>query len=338
MEINNNIDSLVKQAWDKIQSSENFVLISHINSDGDSLGSQLALYHYLNEIGKNVEIYSIDKPPYHYNFLDGINSIKIYESERDKLKIDNVDVIFILDLNNLSRMKALGEAVMTSKAYKILIDHHIEPKFNADLMIIDVDASSTAELIRRMIKCDPLYKLSKSVAVALYTGIMTDTGGFRFPRTDKDVHTIAGELIEAGADPAFIYDSVYNQIPLNALRLLGLTYAGAETYYDGKLVFMCITNEMMIKTGTKEEDIENFAEKMLQVKGAKVGVLISEIVERNELRISFRAKSGYNVRDIAVKYGGGGHLEAAGARVYNEQIESIKKNIIQDFSQLIKEV
>ncbi len=336
MENTNELNLLIQQIWQKIHTSNKFVIISHTNSDGDSLGSQLALFYYLFETGKIARIYSIDEPPYHYHFLEGIEKIEIYQAEQHKMNIDEADVVFILDLNNLSRMQVLGEAVMSSKATKILIDHHIDPKYKADLMLIDVDASSTGELIWKVIKCDPHYKFSKEAATALYTAILTDTGGFRFPRTDKEVHTIAGELVEAGADPAFIYDSVYNQIPINALRLLGSAYAGAEDYYDGKLVIICITNEMFKMTNTKEQDIENFAEKILQVKGAKIGVLISEIIERNELRISFRAKSGFNVRDVAVKYGGGGHLEAAGARVYNQKIEYIKKKVIEDCYEVLQ--
>ncbi len=334
MENKIDVESTIIDVWNKIQIYQNIVIISHTNPDGDSLGSQIGLFSYCKEIGKNVKAYISDKPSYIYSFLEGSDQLKIYDNSEDLIDIINADLVFVLDLNDLSRMKALGEAVLKSKAFKIVVDHNIDPKPFADLYLVDSDASSTGELVWKIIECDKNYSINKTSAIALYTAIMTDTGGFRFPKTDREVHQIAGKLIEAGANPAFIYDAVYNQISINAIKLLGLAYFGIESYYDGQLLIMTITDEMFRKTNTKEEDIENFAEKFLQIKGSKIAVLITEILKRAELRVSFRAKAGYNVRDIAVKLGGGGHIEAAGARVYSKNIEKLKKQIIEEFSHI----
>jgi phosphoesterase RecJ-like protein len=179
--------------------------------------------------------------------------------------------------------------------------------------------------------------MSHGVAESLYLAIMTDTGSFRFPRTDALVHLIISELIECGADPVMLYEEVYNKIPFSSMKLLGEAYAGMEIYSEGKFCLMTIPRDLFAKTGSKEDDIENFVESILRIDGVKVGVLITELPDRSEFRVSFRSKGNYNIRDIAFQFGGGGHLNAAGARIYNTTLAEVKEKLVSSIIKMIDE-
>ena len=340
-----NIDALgFRRLFEK---SENIVLTTHINPDGDALGSTLALYSYLRFLNKNVSIIVDATVPSNLNFLPSSELIISYNSELCDSIITSSDLIIICDLNDSKRIRLMEKIVLQSKAIKILIDHHVELREFADYNFIDSSASSTCELVYRIFsviakkvltggKLTDEGELSRSIATCLLTGILTDTGGFRFNNTTADIFVIAAELVRIGARSDFIYNEVYNTMSLTGLRLLGRAFSDIEPYFDGRLLVMSISQEIFSETGATEDDIDNFSEEILCVRGACVGVLLAEIKERNEVRMSFRSKNGYVVRNIAAIYGGGGHQQAAGARVKNVRIEEIKPILLQQLSELFK--
>ncbi|MDQ1266113.1 MAG: bifunctional oligoribonuclease and phosphatase NrnA [Bacteroidota bacterium] len=308
--------------------AKNVVITSHINPDGDALGCELALYYYLTSKGAKVDILNYSPLPELYKFMDSDNIIRLYDSALHDGIIAAADTIIIPDLNDVTRIKTLQKPVTESKAKKIVLDHHQEPREFADLYIIDSDASSAGEIIWQLLKMDKDYGMSQKAANALYLAIMTDTGCFRFPRTDSFVHSIIADLIEAGADPVGGYEQVYNRISFGALKLLGEAFAGMEQYFDGRLCLMTLRREHFEKTGTNEDDVENFVEKTLSVNGAKVGILITELPGKSEIRMSFRSKEGYSIRELALHFNGGGHSHAAGARVYDGDFETVKREVL----------
>jgi phosphoesterase RecJ-like protein len=157
---------------------------------------------------------------------------------------------------------------------------------------------------------------------------MTDTGSFRFPKTNSTTHRIIADLIDAGADPVSIYDSVYNQFPVSSARLKGIGYANLELYHEKRVCLMTISQKDFQITGAKEEETEGFVESLLAIQDVKVGILLIDSPKSNQIRCSFRAKADAEVRSLAEKFNGGGHAQAAGARVSGMSLEELKKIII----------
>ncbi len=299
-----------------ISRHQSFCIVTHVNSDGDSLGSQLGLAHLLQQLSKTVHLVNPSHVPENLQFLPGSEEIRVFETERDTALLASVDVLLVLDGNSPSRMRGMEEAIMRSPAVKAVIDHHQEPAEFADAYAIDTDACSTAELIYRLLtrleERDGAIYCTEPLAEALYTGIMTDTGNFRFPRTTASVHRIIARLIEVGVDPYYIFDSVFNQNPMNRARLLGKTLATMQTYHGGKLCMMLVSHTMMLETGTNVDHIEGFVEQTLGLQGVMVGAIVVELP--NEIKMSLRSKGTIPVNKIAQHFGGGGHINAAGCR------------------------
>lgn len=318
-----------------IDNSKNAIILTHQNPDGDAIGSVLGLNDYLQFLELNVSIFKDTKIPENFEFLEGINQFTDFTSELSD-SFNKADVIFVLDLSSGSRLKDFEPFYNNSPAKKIVIDHHLEPKIEFDILLHDIDACSTGELIFNLLASDKRYSFNKNSASALYVAIMTDTGNFRFPRTDADVHEIIARLINAGADPVDLYDKIYNQNSKASTRLLSEGFLSMRFFYDDSLVMMVLTKEMFLNTGCREDEIENYAEKLLSIKSARAGVLISQVPTRNELRISFRSKDDINVRKIAEKFGGGGHLNASGARIYDSNaLEETIEKIVTEFKGIL---
>jgi bifunctional oligoribonuclease and PAP phosphatase NrnA len=315
--------------------AQTFCIVTHVNSDGDSLGSQLGLMHLLRQMGKTVHCVNPSRVPENFRFLQGSEEIRVFEAEQDTTVLTNllagVDVLMVLDGNSPSRMRGMEEAIVRSPAKKVVIDHHQEPMQFADIYAIDTDACSTAELIYCLaMLCGNLKSenyLTKPLAEALYTGIMTDTGNFRFPRTDSDVHRIIAHLLDIGVDPTYIFDSVFNQNPMNRAWLLGATLTQMETYHDGRLCMMLVTQAMMLATQTSIDHIEGFVEQTLGLKGVQVGALVVELP--NEVKISLRSKGTIPVNKMVAHFGGGGHTNAAGCRTATMTADEAKQRIIE---------
>lgn len=309
-----------------INESSTFAIAVHLNPDADALGSALALAEFLKNSGKAANVFIHGLVPSNLHFLPSVGSIISYSDENSD-DFSNSDVIFALDLNEPKRLASLEQAYTASKAKKILIDHHIGPSRMADIIVSETSATSTGELIYKLFELAGATELSKDSATCLYAAIMADTGGFRFDKTSGDTFRIAAKLADSGADPVMIYDEVYNTMSAEAVRLLGATLAGMEIYCNGGLVIMTISADDFARTRACEMDIENFSDRLLMVSGARMGVLLSEITDRGETRISFRSKNGISVREVAAEYGGGGHKQAAGARVANEPFESVVRMV-----------
>jgi bifunctional oligoribonuclease and PAP phosphatase NrnA len=322
-------DEDLKKILNQIEISRKIIVTTHINPDGDAVGSVLALFHYLNQKGKEVTAISYSTIPDNLKFITGSEIIEQYDSEKHDALIESADLIVISDLNDIDRLKTVGEAISRSKAEICVIDHHLEPKPFADYYLIDSEASSACEVLYNLFNFDKRFQMNDKIALALYVGLMTDTGSFRFSNTNHVVFKIAADLLKYNVSPAVVYDEVFNTLSLNGLKLLGEAFSGLKTYYNGKLALMVIPKELFEKTKAQEDDMENFAEEILCFREALVGVLITEITERNEIRLSFRSKDSIDVRNLAIQFGGGGHLQAAGARVYNRNLGDVINDIIE---------
>lgn len=332
----NSLEKNYTKCLELIEASENLVISTHMNPDGDAIGSALALYYYAVQKGKNAEVLINGPLPYNLEFVIDDDNCKIYEDENHRDIILNADTIIIVDLNDSKRLLSVESAVLESKAKKIVIDHHLEPKEFADFYLVDSEACSAGEIVWKLLAQDKAFSPDQKFAEALYLAIMTDTGSFRFPRTDAEVHEIIARLIDAGADPVYIYEEAYNKNPFQSMKLLGEAFAGMELFHGGKLCVMSLRKEHFERSGANEDDVEGFVEKTLHAKGVEMGILMTEIKERNEIRNSFRSKGDISVRDIAIKFGGGGHKNAAGARVKDYDFDQLKAEIIEFAGEALK--
>lgn len=318
---------------DKINNSENIVISTHRNPDGDAIGSTLALHLYLKSIGKKSRIIINGPVPDNYKFLNFSDEIEIFDETFIKT-IEDSDLIFVVDLNDVERTNRPAEALKNSKAYKIVIDHHIEPKEFADLYFVKTEATSAGELIYYLCKHNDNNALNRDISSCLYTAILTDSGSFRFPRTDGTTHRIIADLIECGADPVYLYENIYNIRSAKAIKLLGIAFAGLEILRFGQLCLMCLTKNDFKKAVAEEEDVEDIVEQTLTIRNVKVGILLSESLKNDEIRVSFRSKGDISVRDLAVKFNGGGHKNAAGARFYNQSLDFTKQMLLNEIDKM----
>jgi bifunctional oligoribonuclease and PAP phosphatase NrnA len=309
------------------EQKQDFVLSTHVNPDPDAIGSELALASFLRSQGKHVSILNHSATPANCTFLDPLHSIIQFVPEKHADLIANAELIIVLDANQPSRLQSVGPFVERSKATKICIDHHLERQPFADLYVVDEEAAATGEILFGLfMHCDPA-SISKDIATSLYAAIMTDTGSFRFPKTDEELHRIIANLIEHGADPATIYYETYEQGSAGRLKLLGNVLSTLDVHHEGKVASMFVTRAMFDKTRTTEEDIENFVTYTLTIAGVQVGLMFTELAEG--VKISFRSRGDIAVNKLAQEFGGNGHKNAAGARTSAPKIEALITQVVE---------
>jgi len=310
-----------------ILQNQNFLITTHVNPDGDAIGCELAIDLALRQLGKQSTIVNHNVTPDNYQWLDEEKRIIHFIPELHRDYILNSNVIFILDTNQPDRLRSLEPFVRQSKAIKIVIDHHLEPHPFGDYYLIDDDATSTGEIVFKLLKEIEEIKFDKQIATALYTAIMTDTGSFRYPRTDSETHKITAHLIELGANPTEIFVNVYENWSPGRMRLLGEALDTLKTDYDGKLAYIVCTQKMFKETGTNEVETDNFTVYPMSIKGVLVGILFNELP--NGVKISFRSKGDIPINELAKEFGGNGHMNAAGARLFDKKLEDIIPEVIE---------
>ncbi len=309
-----------------LQQHHTFVLTTHVHPDGDGLGSEVALAEWLVDQGKHVHILNYSPTPAFYLFIDPHNHIQQFNEQNHAGVIAKADVIFVLDTNHPDRLRTLAPHILQSKAVKICIDHHLDPHPFADHYAIDADATSTGEIMYRLLRHLQGDTLSPTIASALYCAIMTDTGSFRYPRVVPETHRIVAHLIECGADPVCIYHKVYEQWSAGRVQLLGDALASLKTTLDGKLAHITITQADLRQTGTTEVDTDNFTVYPMNVAGVVAGILFLEL--NDGIKMSFRSKGNIAINELAKEFGGNGHKNAAGARLFNCNPEETKQQVL----------
>jgi len=329
------MQAAIKAVLPLFQSRKKFVLTTHLNPDGDGLGSELALGEWLARQGKTVHILNHSGTPEMYLFLDENQRIQKFDEARHAQILAEADVILVMDTNHPDRLRSMQRPVLSSPGVKICIDHHLEPAPFAQYYLIDDDATSTGEITYRLLLQLAGEQLSRLIASALYCAIMTDTGSFRYPRVDPEIHRIVAHLIECGADPITIYSRVYEQWSAGRMRLLGETLSTLTTEYNGRLAHVTVTQELLDKTDTTEEDTDNFTTYPMSVEGVVIGILFLELKE--SVKISFRSKGEISINELAQQFGGNGHKNAAGTRLHNVTLPSIKDQVIRASSAFLAE-
>ncbi len=321
------LTQLFEQSKKIFAEKKNFVLTTHINPDGDGLGSEVALALYLTGEGKSVSVINQSETPAYYAFMKSLFPIATFSPEKHIDIFKSADVIIALDTNTAARFSALKESVLQSGALKICIDHHPDREAFADLYIIDEQATATGEIIFKLLKYLNGNAVTPPIAEALYAAIMTDTGSFRFPKTDPETHTIAAELLERGADPTKIYQKIFEEGSANKLKLLGRALDSLTIYHHGVVAAITLLRKDFTETFTSEEDTDNMVNYTLTIGGVKIGLMFIELAEG--MKVSFRSKGTIPINTLAKEFGGNGHMNAAGARIYGSTIDDVMKNVVE---------
>lgn len=325
-----NFDPIKKIILEK----QKFVLTTHVNPDGDGLGSEIALARFLKKLGKEVHIINHSKTPKNYEFLDPYKEILQFDEKRDAEKILHADIIFVVDTNHPDRLRSVQPYVLKSKAIKICIDHHLDKDDFADYYLLDEGATATGEIVYHLLTALNGSNLDREIARGLYTSIMTDTGSFRFPQTDPEIHRIAAHLIQCGADPTKIFQEVYEKGPISRVRLLGKVLSNLQTAYDGKVASITVTHEMLKETGAEEEETDGFINYAMSIGGVQIGLMFIEL--HNGVKISFRSKGDIPINELAKEFGGNGHKNAAGARLHNTSLDETVKAVLEHAGKYVK--
>jgi phosphoesterase RecJ-like protein len=311
---------MIKEILAAISQGKKFLITAHVRLDGDALGSELALYLMLKDLGKDAVICNQDPTPHHYQFLPAAAAV-VHEVEN----IGQYDVGFVLDCSELDRVGKLAADVVRIKTL-INIDHHVSNGGFCHLSLLDAKASSTGELLHRLMRKMHV-KMTKDICTNLYAAILTDTGGFRYSSTHQETLRAAADLVEGGADPQWISENIYESDPPAKLKLLSKVLETLELDLDLKTASMVVTNEHLRQTGATMENTDGFIDIPRTVKGVNVAMLYSQIGEK-QFKLSLRSKGKVNVEKIAAKFGGGGHVNAAACRIEGD-IESIKSQVLK---------
>jgi bifunctional oligoribonuclease and PAP phosphatase NrnA len=306
--------------------AKNMVITSHQAPDGDAVGSSLALFHYLIKKGKEVTVIVPDAPPSFLNWMEGYNFIHVFENEEQfcKEKFESADIIFSLDYNDLKRVGQMGNAIAQSAAYKCMIDHHLYPSDFANYMLSNTNVGSTAQLIFQFIEemGDKLL-IDKIIAEGIYTGILTDTGSFRFPSVDAQTHLIAAYLISLGLKHARIHENIYDTNTVARLSFLGFALnQRLKVLPDLPVALITLTLEDAKNFSIEKGDTEGLVNWALSIKGMEMAAFIRE--DKDKIKLSFRSKGDVAVNEFSASYfEGGGHKNAAGGVSYLTLEETI---------------
>lgn len=314
-----------------ISAHQKFVLTTHINPDGDAIGSEIAMTEYLRGSGKQAMIINNSATPTNYKFLDRYQEIIVYDEQHRHL-ITEADAFIIVDISDWERLRTIGQLIKNMSAPKICIDHHhINYRF-ADLDIIHEEASSTGEIVYDFLVAVN-FPINRIIAEALYTCLLSDTGSFRFSNTTAKTHRVASHLLELGVNVREIHHLVYEQNSRSKMALLGEALRNLHYECDGRLAWFVLSQQMFQSCQASHWDTEGFPEIPRTIEGVDVSLMFTEL-DKDKVKISLRSKGKVVIHQIAEKFGGGGHHYAAGALV-NSSLNEIVPIVVSEIKQLL---
>lgn len=320
-----------KELTQFLEKPRNIVIIGHKNPDGDAIGSTLGLKHYLDKKGHNCSVLVPNEYPDFFHWLPGSETIYRFDWQNNQSQkaISNSDIIFLLDFNALHRVG--DDMQKTLEKYQndfVLIDHHQQPD-EFKYMFSDTEISSTSQMVYQFIEMNhDLDLINAPIATCLYTGIMTDTGSFRFKSTTSKTHRIIADLIDKGAENDRIHINVYDVNTYNRLLLLGQALSNLKVIENYKTAFITLTNEEKNLYDYQKGDSEGVVNYALSLKGIIFAAIFIEDIEQNLIKISFRSKGSFSVNQFARNhFEGGGHDNAAGGKSTLSLDETISKFI-----------
>lgn len=311
-----------------IDSSNRIVLSTHVNPDGDGLGSELGVYYLLKDLNKDVRIINTSEMSKRYHFMDPEGVVETYQEDFSSW-IEGTDLGIIFDIGDYKRLISVGKHLFRDNQKMINIDHHVVTTDNPfDLAIVDINACSTGYMIWKYYEFlgkneSPLDLIP---AVALYSALLNDTGSFRYSNISPEAHLMAAHLLESGVEPNYVYQNIYENRTKDQIELLSVMISNIKYEFSGKLGYCNVTEEMLEVCSGNREKTDGFSEFIRAIDGVELSFVAVE--HSDYIKVSFRSRGKYTVNDIAALFGGGGHKFAAGATVYDQSFSEINDLII----------
>ena len=319
-----NVDHVEK--W--FERADKIVIVSHVSPDGDAIGSSLGLYHFLLSQDKTVHVIVPNAFPDFLKWMPGAKEIIQYNRYKEfaDTLIQEADVICCLDFNELKRIDEMEEAVKNSPGRKMLVDHHLNPGDFARITISHPNISSTSELVFRLIcQLGNFSDISKEGAECIYTGMMTDTGGFTFNSNNREIYLIIGELLSKGIDKDEIYRRVFNTHTEDRFRLMGyVLYDKMQIFPQFKAALITLSRDEQKRFHHMKGDTEGFVNMPLSIKDVCFSVFLREDTEKDMIKVSLRSVGTFPCNKVAAEFfNGGGHLNASGGEFYGPMEDAV---------------
>ena len=331
-------DEDIKAVAQLLSTPKRIAIIPHRSPDGDAMGATLALYHFLVKLNHKPIVIAPNEFPDFLAWLPGSEKVLIFENERQLTTqiLENAELIFTLDFNALHRTGDMEQVLQKLSAPFIMIDHHQKPDSYAQIMYSDATFGSTCEMIYNLIcflgKED---LLDMDIASCIYTGIVTDSGSFRYPSTTSKTHRIVADLLEKGINNSEIHNLLFDNNSYDRLQLMGRALQNLKVLTEYKTSFITLTQKELDEHNYVKGDTEGFVNYGLTIKGIVFAVIFIEHKEDNIIKISFRSQGNFDVNQFARDhFSGGGHINAAGGKSYLSMPDTIAKfeNILQSIS------
>ena len=323
----------LREIAEVIHRARRFFLCGHINPDGDSIGSVLALGLVLEIMGKEVIMASPNPIPENLIFLPGVEKVVT-----DFRQLSGIDTFIMLDCSEPDRLGSeVAELAKTAREI-IVLDHHPAVDCSADYCYIDEHAAATGEIVYDLLELMDIF-FAKEIAVCLYTAIITDTGSFQYRNTTAQTHRRVACLLTAGVDVSRVSISLYGERTLTHLRAVGAALSKLKLAADGQLAWISMTREMLVEISATDEDCDSLINYPRMIKGVEVALLFQEI-EPELFKIGFRSKGSVDVNKIAVAFGGGGHVLASGCRLSGKlpEVEATVLSMVKQSLSLLRKV
>ena len=321
---------------DLVRSASKIIVTLHHRPDGDCIGSALAMRQILLSLGKEVRIFAPHRVPPTLLFLDPHGYITALENmtEADTQWFHTADLFCVLDTSSWAQLGEMATPFRESPAKKIVLDHHVKGDDIGAEKFIDSNAEATGSLVVQA--ADVLgVPISVDIAEPAFVAIATDTGWFRFANVTTETFHTAGRLMKVGVLPDAMYRELYEQESLGRIRLIGRTLSKTESYMDGQFLLTWILLDDFETAGALSSDSEDIINTLLQVRGSKMAVLVSELKDKT-FKISFRSRCSVDCSVLAAQFGGGGHQKAAGATL-NPPFEHVKQAMIEAVTKALQE-
>ncbi|MFL0353771.1 bifunctional oligoribonuclease/PAP phosphatase NrnA [Xanthomarina sp. GH4-25] len=308
----------IKNIKQLLETPKQIVIVPHKNPDGDAIGSTLGLYHYLLKHNHIATVIAPNDYPDFLKWMPEESKVLKYDSQKEQSDnlINNADVIFTLDFNALNRAGDMEDVLATSKAVKIMIDHHQQPDSYATYMYSDVSMSSTCEMVYHFI--DMLGnkdQIDSDISSCLYAGIMTDTGSFRFPSTTSKTHLVVADLIDKGANHSDIHNHIFDTNSYERMQLLGCALTNLKVLPEYRTAYITLSQDELNQFKFKKGDTEGFVNYALSLNNIIFAAIFIEDSQNNIIKISLRSKGNFSVNEFSrAHFEGGGHTNAAGGK------------------------
>ena len=311
----------IKEIAEAIKKYDNYLITSHVNAEGDAIGSELALFYLIKQLGKNAVLVNNDPVPDRYRFLPGSGKL-IVTTNNDKAK--DYENAIVVDCPTMERSGKITSLLQRAKI-KINIDHHVSNENFGDFNWVAPDASSCGEMIFNLYK-EMKLSINEEVATMLYVAILTDTGSFRYNSTTRNTHRVVGELLKSGIKPAKIYEKIYETNTIGDIELLAKALSTIKVTGNGKIAYMYVTKKMLDDTNTTADRTDGFVNFARSIGGSEISLFFREgTSDPQEINVGFRSKDRANVNVLASKFGGGGHPKASGCSLKGPLLEVIAK-------------